>query len=88
LEIQLKMIHGERQRLLSDLGQLEAKHVALAENNRRLQAFYDTWTKSTLYRVEREIRRPFRRLRKYLRNRRQGEDEQSPPSEPSISKAA
>jgi glycosyltransferase involved in cell wall biosynthesis len=88
LEIQLKTVHSERQRLLSDLAQLEGKYVALAEDTHRLQAFYNTWTKSILYRVEREIRRPFRRLRKYLRNRRQGEGGQSPPSEPSISKAA
>jgi hypothetical protein len=74
LEALLESVHNERQRL--------------AEDNSRLQAFYDTWTQSILYRVEREIRRPFLRLHKYMRNRRQGEGGQSPPSEPSISKAA
>jgi hypothetical protein len=67
---------------------LEARLRALTDDNRRLQAFYDTWTKSILFRVEREIRRPFRRLGRYLRNRRQGGGGQSPPMEGMISKAA
>ena len=76
-----------RQQLRSEYSQLQASYAVLEQSTRSLQAFYDTWTKSILYRVEREIRRPFRRLSRYLQSRAQGTDE-TKMHEPPISKAA
>jgi hypothetical protein len=67
--------------------QLLGRYAVLEQNTRSLQEFYETWTKSILYRVEREIRRPFRRLSRYLRNRVKSTDETTR-HEPPISKAA
>lgn len=78
----------ERQLLLSEYSQLQGRYAVLEQNMRSLQEFYDTWTKSILYRVEREIRRPIRRLNKYLRNRFQGNGGTAPPQKPPVSKAA
>jgi glycosyltransferase involved in cell wall biosynthesis len=88
LERQLKMAQTEQQWLQGEYNQLQDRYAVLEENTLRLQEFYKTWTKSILYRVEREIRRPIRRFRQYLQKRRGGKDGPSPPENPSVSKAA
>jgi glycosyltransferase involved in cell wall biosynthesis len=88
LETQLKVLQNERLLLLNDHAQLQGRYAVLEENARSLLEFYKTWTKSPFYRVEREIRRPIRRLSRYLRNRFQGKREANPPQKPPVSKAA
>jgi hypothetical protein len=77
----------ERQLLLSEYSQLQGRYAVLEQNTRSLQEFYETWTKSILYRVEREIRRPFRRLGRYLGYGNKRTDETTT-HEPPVSKAA
>jgi glycosyltransferase involved in cell wall biosynthesis len=88
LERLLNAAQTERQWLAGEYNQLQNRYATLEENTLRLQEFYKTWTKSILYRVEREIRRPIGRLRQYLQNRMSRKD--GPPSseDPKISKAA
>jgi hypothetical protein len=82
LEIELKAVQ-------THYTALEKEYGVLSENTQRLQTFYDVWSKSISYRVEREIRRPLRRLRRYWQNRRNGGGgPQMPPSEAATSKAA
>ena len=88
LETQLKTIQNERLLLLNDYVQLQGRYAVLEENTRSLLAFYKTWTKSPFYRVEREIRRPIRRLRRYLRNRFQATNGTGASQKPPVSKAA
>lgn len=88
LEADLRAIQSQQQETLNDFVQLNARYGALEENTRRLQAFYETWTKSVLYRVEREIRRPVRKLKKYLQGRAHSGSRQEPPTGPGISNAA
>ncbi len=88
LEADLEVIQSQRQDTLNNFAQLELRYATLEENTLRLQAFYETWTKSILYRVEREIRRPFRKLKQYLQDRAHSNGPHEPPRESGFSKAA
>jgi hypothetical protein len=78
----------DRQLLLSEYFQLQGRYAVLEQNTLSLLEFYKTWTKSPFYRMERKLRRPIRRLGKYLRSRFQDKHESNPPQDSSVSKAA
>jgi glycosyltransferase involved in cell wall biosynthesis len=53
--------------LANEISLLEQRYNALAQENSRLQAFYDMWTNSLSYRMVRENERPLKKLRKIVR---------------------
>lgn len=66
LESQLRMTRADHQWLVGEFTQLQFRYAELEQNTRSLLDFYHTTRKSIIHRIEREVRRPFRRLRKYL----------------------
>ena len=56
--------------LTAELTSLENRHKALQEDHRKLAEFHDYWNNTLVYRIVRETKRPFRRLSRYLQQRR------------------
>jgi glycosyltransferase involved in cell wall biosynthesis len=62
-------------RMSTDYNNLESKYDVLAANFRQLQLAYDTWKKSTPYRVVRETKRIFGKIGRFGRQPRPRDDE-------------
>lgn len=74
--------------LSGDFISLESEHEVLKVENQKLKAFHDAWSKSIVYRVARETRRPVNQLWHRMRRPFGGSTEPQLPTASSVSKVA